>query len=101
MSFLVALLAGDGWLNIEPFWLPRLRRRHNNERKTKPATNAIKTTEPTTMPAIAPPDSPFFAPLAAADEDGEGVDVEVGTPAVKVINEVMVGSLTLAHLDCA
>jgi hypothetical protein len=53
------------------------------------------------MPAIAPPESPFFEPLETADEDGEGVDVEVGSPAVKVINEVMVGSLTLAHLDCA
>jgi hypothetical protein len=98
MSFLVVLLAGDGWLNMEPFWLPRLRRKHNNRRKMSPAANTTKTMEPTTMPAIAPPESPFLDPLAVPDEDGEGVDVADGIAVKVVMNDVIVGSLTPAHL---
>lgn len=92
-------------MNIDPFWLPRLRRKHSSRKKTKPAIIATRTTEPTTMPAIAPPDSPFFELLATAEVDGDEVDVEVdvvvGRLVEKVMYPVIVGSLTPAHLVSA
>jgi hypothetical protein len=59
------------------------------------------------MPAIAPPDKPFFeleaCPVADAEADAEAddVDVEVGAEVEKVIKAVMVGSTTPAHLVSA
>lgn len=103
----MALLAGDGWLNMDPFWLPRLRRKHNNRRNISPAASTTKTTEPMTMPAIAPPESPFLEPLAIAEDDGdcdcEGKEVDVADGiAVKVVmNAVIVGNFTPAHLVSA
>jgi hypothetical protein len=73
-------------------------------------SNAKKTTEPTTIPAIAPPDSPFeleLALLAAGEEDDDDADVEdgdvvdVGRLVDKVINAVIVGKTTPAHLASA
>jgi hypothetical protein len=56
------------------------------------------------MPAIAPPDKPFFeleACPVADDEADDDVDVEVGAEVEKVIKAVMVGSTTPAHLVSA
>jgi hypothetical protein len=102
----VGLRAGDGWLKTLPFWLPRLRRRQKIRRNIKPARRRIATIAPITIPAMAPPDSPFFfeAPVTEvgdavedADEDGEAVGVLLGN----VIKAVIVGSTTPAHLCSA
>jgi hypothetical protein len=56
------------------------------------------------MPAIAPPDKPFFElELAAAVAEAELEEVAdaVGELVEKVINAVIVGSTTLAHLFSA
>jgi hypothetical protein len=55
------------------------------------------------MPAIAPPDNPFFEleARAVADAEADDVDVEVGAAVEKVIKAVMVGSTTPAHLSSA
>ena len=88
-------------MNIEPFWLPRLRRKQSNRKNTTPDNIANRATEPMTMPAIAPPDSRFFEPPATEDGDGVTVVVAVGILVEKVINAVMVGSLIPAHRVCA
>jgi hypothetical protein len=71
----------------------------------KPASSAAPTTEPTTIPAIAPPDSPFFELFddANGDDVAEGEDVAdaVGWLVEKVMKGVMVGSTTPAHLSSA
>lgn len=78
-----------------PFWLLSLLRResliHKNSKK---ASNARPTTDPITMPAIAPPLSPF--PLF---DGSAGVEpfVFVGMGG-KVITGVMAGRTTPAHL---
>jgi hypothetical protein len=46
-------------------------------KKTNPNISAAPTTDPTTMPAIAPPESPLDP--ADAELEGEGLDVEVGS----------------------
>lgn len=100
ISLLVPFLAGEGWLNMLPFWLPRLRRKHTNRKKINPIISANPTTAATTMPAIAPPDS-FFELLATAEADGDDVDFPVGVGVEKDINAVIVGNLTPAHLFSA
>lgn len=86
---------------MEPFWLPRLRRKQSTRRNTTPQIIANRATEPMTIPAIAPPDSPFLEPPATEDGEDVTVVVAVGTLAEKVINAVMVGSLIPAHRVCA
>lgn len=77
-----------------------------------PITNARNTTEPITIPAIAPPDNPFLevdgAAVAAGelDDDGDeddddGVAEGVGAVVGNVMKAVIVGSCTLAHLRSA
>lgn len=87
-------------MNMLPFWLPCLRRKHINRKKINPAKSATPTTEPTTIPAIAPPDN-FFEPMAAVASDGDGEGVPVGEVVENVINAVIVGNLTPAHLVSA
>ena len=88
-------------MNIEPFWLPRLRRTHRHRTKINPAASAANTTEPTTIPAMAPPDKPFFELLAVAEADGCDEEVDVGSAVKVVIKPVSVGSFTPAHLFSA
>lgn len=68
-----------------------------------PIRSANPMTEPTTMPAIAPPDKPCFELEACpvADAEADDVDVDVGAEVEKVIKAVMVGSTTPAHLVSA
>jgi hypothetical protein len=63
---------------------------------------------PTTIPAMAPPDRPFFVFDAAAvaeadaeDEEDEEVGDAVGEDVEKVMNAVIVGRTTPAHLFSA
>jgi hypothetical protein len=69
-------------------------RKINATRITAPAT------EPTTIPAMSPPDNPFFdveawaVAVAVADE----VDDDVGVAVEKVMKAVIVGNTTPAHL---
>jgi hypothetical protein len=62
-------------------------------------------TEPMTMPAISPPDSPFLFEAEAAppvaDVEGDDVDVVVGDVVEKVMKAVMVGKTTPAHRSFA
>lgn len=70
---------------------------------------ATKARAPTTIPAIAPPDNPLFFPAGAlvavapalVPVDVADVEVEVGTLVEKLIDAVIVGSTTLAHLSSA
>lgn len=60
--------------------LRRLRRNKQHSR-SKPINTAAPRTEPTTIPAIWPPDKELDVPVAAAvvlDADGEAEDVEEG-----------------------
>lgn len=72
-----------------------------------PMARIKNTTEPTTIPAMAPPDKPFFdldaAAAVAVDEGDEEEDVAdgVGTVVGNVMNAVIVGSTTLEHLCSA
>jgi hypothetical protein len=73
-----------------------------------PITSAKKTIEPTTIPAMAPPDKPLFDFEALAevvgdddDEVGDEVADTVGTDVGKVMYAVMEGRTTLAHLCSA
>lgn len=65
---------------------------------------ATPTTAPTTIPAIAPPDNPLrelepgWAAVDEAADELEEVADEVGGLVEKVMNAVIVGSTTLAHL---
>jgi hypothetical protein len=67
---------------------------------TNPMANATATRAPMTMPAIAPPDSPFFDPLPTVVDEADGDDVAdtVGAVVEKVMKPVIVGSFTPAHL---
>ena len=68
-------------------------------------TKAARAIEPITMPAIAPPDSPFFTDegdsVGFADAEGEDVGDDVGELVENVMKAVMVGRTTLAHLFSA
>lgn len=71
-----------------------------------PAIRAAPTTDPMTIPAIAPPDNPLLeldAPAVEEAEDDEEVEVAdaVGELVEKVMKAVIVGSTTPAHLVCA
>lgn len=88
-------LDGAGWLNTLPFWLLSLLRRESLMHKnSKKASNARPTTDPITIPAMAPP----LNPLLLLDS-GAGVEpfVFVGMGG-KVITGVMAGRTTPAHL---
>lgn len=74
----------------------------------------MKAIDPITIPAIAPPESPFFEPEAMLVAEGEDdddvadvedeevvVDVDVGILVEKVMKAVIVGSTTPAHLSSA
>jgi hypothetical protein len=52
------------------------------------------------MPAIAPPDNPFFEVTGAlvADAEADDVDVAVGEAVEKVMKAVIVGNTTPTHL---
>lgn len=79
-----------------PFWLPPLRRAsliHINKRKSK---RASPTTDPITIPAMAPPERPLLPELAATGV-GELVPVALAVGVLKVIVVVMVGKTTPAH----
>lgn len=82
------LLAGDGWLNMLPFWLPGLRRMFLAQRKRgRPRANAAHASM--TMPAMAPPPK--------RRRPWSWTPVLVGTIAVGVVKVnvgVMDGSLT-------
>lgn len=109
MPVSVAFLAGVGWLNKLPFWLPLLRRKHIQSSNISPPISTAATIEPITMPAMTPPDSPLWdapaavpaaAVLDAALEDDDVGD-EVTELVAKVIVAVIVGSTTPAHLFSA
>lgn len=74
---------------------------------SKPRRSTAPTTDPTTIPAIAPPDNPFFDVEAAGvlvlDEVDPDVDVpvDVGSRVEKLTKPVMVGNIRPAHLVCA
>lgn len=78
-----------------------MRRSINPPRITAPAT------EPTTIPAMAPPDNPFFdfeLAVAAVEEAAAELDEvaeAVGELVEKVMKAVIVGSTTFAHLCSA
>lgn len=89
------LLAGCGWLKTLPCWLPLLRRRINRQHRNKrPISNAAAATEPTTIPAIAPPESP-----PSEEESDVGVLVAVEVEVGSTMVDVMVGSTTFAHIS--
>ncbi len=72
-------------------------------RTTRPAIKAAPTTDPTTIPAMAPPDNPLLewdAP-AVAEAGVDDVADAVGELVENVMNAVIVGSTTRAHRDCA
>jgi hypothetical protein len=52
------------------------------------------------MPAIAPPDNPFFelAGVLVPDAEADDVDVAVGEAVEKVMKAVIVGNTTPTHL---
>jgi hypothetical protein len=52
------------------------------------------------MPAIAPPDNPFFelAGVLVPDAEADDVDVAVGDAVEKVMKAVIVGNTTPTHL---
>lgn len=83
-----------------PFWLPRLRRKRGIRSKSNPIRSATPATEPTTIPAIVPPDNPFFelAGVLVPDAEGDDVDVAVGDAVEKVMKAVIVGNTTPTHL---
>ena len=57
---------------------------------------AAPTTEPTTIPAIAPPERPLLPPVPVADDDdGLGLDVEEGN---KGGRDVVDGRVTPGHI---
>jgi hypothetical protein len=77
-----------------------------------PMSNAKKAMDPITIPAIAPPDNPFEPETALVAEGDEGDDdddadvedgdvVDVGRLVENVINAVIVGKTTPAHLSSA
>jgi hypothetical protein len=84
-------------LNMLPFWLPPRLRLSRMHRTRRPISRAAPITDPTTMPAMAPFESP---PRPAA---GAGVllavAVTVAAGVVNVMVGVMEGSVTPAHLD--
>jgi len=76
-----------------------LRRKHIANRAIKPIRRIAPTTDPITIPAIAPPDKPFRElefPVNVAEGDDVADDVEVLV--AKVMKAVIVGNTTLAHL---
>jgi hypothetical protein len=87
-------------LKTLPFWLPLLRRKRGIRSKSNPIRSATPATEPTTIPAIAPPDNPFFelAGVLVPDAEGDDVDVAVGDAVEKVMKAVIVGNTTPTHL---
>lgn len=58
---------GAGWFKILPCWLPRRLRAMIQHSTIRPMISASPITEPITIPAIAPPDSPFEAGAGVAD----------------------------------
>lgn len=91
-------------MRILPCRLPRRLRKHKATRKTKPISAIRPINEPTTIPAIAPPDSPLFdEEVAAPDEDEVGLAVaELEAVLVeKVMNPVIVGNTTPAQRSSA
>lgn len=71
-----------------------------HKRRKKPIRRAKPTNDPITMPAIAPPDSPFFivVPASVAESDGVGllVGVVVGKSGGR---DTTGGSRTFLHWD--
>jgi HAMP domain-containing protein len=93
-------------LKTLPFWLPCLRRRQRIRRRINAPRITAPATDPTTIPAIAPPDNPLFELelVAAVDEvadELEEVADAVGEFVENVMDAVIVGSTTLAHLCSA
>jgi hypothetical protein len=76
-----------------PCWLPRLLLITKMHMNTSAAKRPTPTTDPITIPAMAPPDK--LLPLAALVAEDETVAVEVTV--VKVMVAVIVGSTTPAH----
>lgn len=72
---------GVGWLSGLT-WLPLRRlRRYKQQSRIRPIHKAAPKTDPTTMPAICPPDKELEVPAAAVvvlDADGEAEEVEEG-----------------------
>lgn len=66
-------------------------------RRRTPAIRAAPATDPITIPAIAPPERPLLPPPAAAEPDGDVLEVDVGS----VMVEVRVGKVTLAQRSSA
>jgi hypothetical protein len=77
-----------------------LRRKRGIRSKSNPIRSATPAIEPTTIPAIAPPDNPFFelAGVLVPDAEGDDVDVAVGDAVEKVMKAVIVGNTTPTHL---
>lgn len=57
--------------------------------------------EPMTMPAIAPPLSPFFRPPCEAPAELVGVDVALAVDVNRSAIDEKTGSLTFWHRPCA
>jgi hypothetical protein len=79
-----------------PSWLRALLRRFKQQKIKRAIRNPAPSTDPTTMPAMAPPDNPLFAPgsidgLVVVEAVADGNDV------VKVRVGVMEGKMTPAH----
>lgn len=72
---------GVGWLSGLA-WLPLRRLRRNKQHnRSKPINKTAPRTEPTTIPAICPPDNELEVPAAGAvvlDADGEAEEVAEG-----------------------
>jgi hypothetical protein len=95
-------------LKTLPLMLPSLLRlrRQNRHKNISAAIRATPTIEPTTIPAMAPPDSPFLLSAAEAGaledagelvgEDVAEVEVLEGIPRERVGTKV--GNTTPAHL---
>lgn len=102
----------DGWLKTLPCWLLFLRRRSKRRQKMRrPSNAAAPSTDPITIPAIAPPDSPRLVSAAPAEPAGPAALVadEVLDDVDRVLADVdvgksgcienMVGSLTFEQRD--
>lgn len=74
-------------------------------RSTSPAMRATPTTDPMTIPAMAPPDNPFFEADAPGVAEAVAEDDEVGDAVGELVENVMkaviVGKTTPTHRVCA